>query len=233
MGLGLGLKHDHNESLSQGQTSKPNVVLIMADDQDVHLDSMSVMPNVNKWLGDEGVRYESHYCTVAWCCPSRVNFFTGRAAHNTNVTSTGPPYGGWQKFGEQGLNDNYLPVWINESGISTYYAGKFLNGYSEKNLAHPAHPKGWTESSFLVGKWTYQYYNSKWSNGYTDNLTGYKGVHTTDVTQEKAIELIDHASDSGNQFFMMIAPGISLSYIVNSRTRLTSSSGSTSTTGSA
>lgn len=25
---------------------------------------MSVMPNVNKYLGEQGVRYENHYCTV-------------------------------------------------------------------------------------------------------------------------------------------------------------------------
>lgn len=49
--------------------------------------------------------------------------------------------------------------------------------------------------------------NSRWTSGYTGKTNSYKGTHTTDVTQDKAIELIDHASDSGNQFFMMIAPG--------------------------
>ncbi len=64
--------------------------------------------------------YEKHYCTVAWCCPSRVNFFTGRAAHNTNITSAQPPHGGWTRFGELGLNDNYLPVWLSDAGVNTY-----------------------------------------------------------------------------------------------------------------
>ena len=81
---------------------------------------MSAMPNVKDLIGAEGVTYQKHYCTVAWCCPSRVNFFTGRAAHNTNVTAGSPPYGGWPKFVQQGLNDHYLPAWIHAAGIRTY-----------------------------------------------------------------------------------------------------------------
>ena len=117
---------------------------------------MSVMPNVKSMIGAEGVTYQKHYCTVAWCCPSRVNFFTGRAAHNTNVTSSsGLPYGGWQKFIQEGLNEHYLPVWLAHAGIRTYYVGKLLNGYGEKSLSNSAHPKGWTNSSFLLDPWTY------------------------------------------------------------------------------
>lgn len=148
LGLGLGLK-------APSKTRKgPNVLVIMSDDQDMLLDSMSAMPNVKSLLGDEGVTYQKHYCTVAWCCPSRVNFLTGRAAHNTNVTSTTPPYGGWPKFTEEGLNENYLPVWINDAGINTYYVGKLMNGYSKKLMANPSHPKGFTDSSFLLDPWT-------------------------------------------------------------------------------
>jgi hypothetical protein len=57
--------------------------------------------------------------------------------------------GGWDKFGEQGLNDNYLAVWLNNLGINTYYVGKFLNHFSQTNLATPAPPKGWTNSRFV------------------------------------------------------------------------------------
>lgn len=117
------------------------------------LNSLSVQPNVKKLIGEQGVTYSKHYCTVAWCCPSRVNFLTGRAAHNTNVTSTVPPYGGWPKFTEQKLNDNYLPVWINDAGINTYYVGKFMNGYGKKNYMTPHAPKGWTNHSMLVDPW--------------------------------------------------------------------------------
>lgn len=64
-----------------------------------------------------------------------------------------------------------------------------------------------TSHSFLVDPWTYNYYNSHWTNGYTDEVTGFKGVHTTDVTESKSLKMLDDAAKSGDQFFMMVAPG--------------------------
>lgn len=185
---------------------KPNVIVIMSDDQDMLLDSLSVMPNVKSQIGNKGVTYKKHYCTVAWCCPSRVNFLTGKAAHNTNVTSLSPPYGGWPKFTSQGLNENYLPVWIKNAGIRTYYLGKFMNSYGVSNLGVPSHPKGWDYSSMLLDPWTYNYHHSHWSNGYTSKITNFPGIHTTHVTQEKALTAIEDAAKHDHQFFMMVAP---------------------------
>ena len=53
------------------------------DDQDWHMQSLAHMPLVQKYLINEGTLYSRHFCTVALCCPSRVNLWTGRAAHNT------------------------------------------------------------------------------------------------------------------------------------------------------
>ena len=184
---------------------KPNVIVIMADDQDLLLDSMSVMPHVKSQIADQGVTYNKHYCTVAWCCPSRVNFLTGRAAHNTNITALSPPYGGWPKFADEGLNENYLPVWINQAGIRTYYIGKIMNAYGVHNHNDP-HPKGWDQSSFLVDPWTYNYHHSHWTNGKSDKISKFPGIHTTHVTQEKALKAIDDAAQHKHQFFMMVAP---------------------------
>ena len=61
--------------------------------------------------------------------------------------------------------------------------------------------------SFLMDPWTYNYYNSHWSDGYSSNVNAYKGEHTTDVTQKKALAMLDDAASSGDQFFMMVAPG--------------------------
>lgn len=74
-------------------TTRPNVVFILADDQDAKLNSLDYMPNVQKLLVHQGTHFKSHYCTVAWCCPSRVSLWTGKAAHNTNVTNVEKPYG--------------------------------------------------------------------------------------------------------------------------------------------
>jgi hypothetical protein len=73
--------------------TQPNVVFILTDDQDVHLESLSYMPLLKKHMQDEGTTFTRHYCTVALCCPSRVSLWTGQAAHNTNVTDVKAPYG--------------------------------------------------------------------------------------------------------------------------------------------
>lgn len=79
---------------------------------------------------------------------------------NTNVTDVAPPYGtstftarnslhtedctgGYQKFVTQGLNDDYLPLWLQEGGVNTYYVGKFTNGHTIHNYQDPA-ARGWT-----------------------------------------------------------------------------------------
>lgn len=73
--------------------NRPNIVFIMSDDQDMHMDSLSYMPYLKKHITDKGTFFRRHYCTVALCCPSRASLLTGKAAHNTNVTDINPPYG--------------------------------------------------------------------------------------------------------------------------------------------
>jgi len=83
----------HNATNAANTTTKPNFILIMTDDQDLHMDSLKYMPAVQKHFGNGGTFHEKHYCTVSQCCPSRVSLLTGKAAHNTNVTAVTEPYG--------------------------------------------------------------------------------------------------------------------------------------------
>jgi N-acetylglucosamine-6-sulfatase len=62
---------------------KPNIVFIFTDDQDHRLNSLDYMPNVQKYLVDQGTTYQNHYATIAVCCPSRVGLLRGQYAHNT------------------------------------------------------------------------------------------------------------------------------------------------------
>jgi hypothetical protein len=38
--------------------------------------------------------------------------------------------GGYPKFISQGLNENYLPVWMQAAGYNTYYTGKLFNDHN-------------------------------------------------------------------------------------------------------
>lgn len=111
---------------------KPNFVFIFTDDQDSRLDSLDYMPNLQKYLVQEGTLYENHYATIAVCCPSRVGLLRGQYAHNTkyvsylihlqldvnhtahenSITDVNAPYGGYGRFVELGLHEDYLPLWL-------------------------------------------------------------------------------------------------------------------------
>lgn len=72
---------------------RPNIVFILTDDQDLHMNSLDYLPQIKKHLIDHGTLYKKHFCTTAICCPSRVSILTGKLSHNTNVTDVFPPYG--------------------------------------------------------------------------------------------------------------------------------------------
>jgi hypothetical protein len=78
--------------------ASPNIVFILSDDQDLRMDSLSYMPEVRKLLAEQGTFFSRHYCTVALCCPSRATIWTGKEAHNTNVTDVNPPYGMYRVY---------------------------------------------------------------------------------------------------------------------------------------
>lgn len=87
-------RHGRSADVSQpASPRRPNIVFIMADDQDKRMDSLDYQPLLDKNIRRHGTEFRAHYCTVAQCCPSRASLWTGKAAHNTNVTDTRPPYG--------------------------------------------------------------------------------------------------------------------------------------------
>ncbi|KAI9050293.1 hypothetical protein LZ554_005460 [Drepanopeziza brunnea f. sp. 'monogermtubi'] len=184
--------------------SRPNVVFILTDDQDVHLSSLDYMPFVRKHLLEQGTYFSKHYCTTALCCPSRVTLWTGKAAHNTNITDVNPPYGGYPKFVTQGFNKNYLPVWLQKAGYNTYYTGKLFNVHTVDNYDAP-YAAGFTESDFLLDPYTYNYLNSTFQHT-GETPRSYEGQYSTDVLAQKAYSLLDHAVQAEAPFFLTVAP---------------------------
>ncbi|KAF2169704.1 hypothetical protein M409DRAFT_64747 [Zasmidium cellare ATCC 36951] len=182
------------------------MVFVLTDDQDLHMDSLSYMPLLKKHIADEGLSFTRHYCTVALCCPSRVSLWTGKAAHNTNVTDVNPPYGGYPKFISQGLNDAYLPLWLRDTGYNTYYVGKLFNAQTVDNYNKPA-AAGWTGSEFLLDPYTYEYLNATFTrNG--EAPVSYEGQYSTDLVAEKSFGFLDDAlaDQDKKPFFLTIAP---------------------------
>lgn len=87
---------DHNgqQVLKENSSpSRPNIVFVLTDDQDLHMNSLDYVPLIKRHLIDRGTLFKKHFCTTAVCCPARVSILTGKLSHNTNVTDVSPPYG--------------------------------------------------------------------------------------------------------------------------------------------
>jgi hypothetical protein len=57
--------------------------------------------------------------------------------------------GGYTKFNEEGLNNSYLPVWLQDAGYNTYYAGKLMNGHATLNYDDP-YVNGFNSSAYVL-----------------------------------------------------------------------------------
>ncbi|KAH7143394.1 arylsulfatase [Dactylonectria macrodidyma] len=174
--------------------TKPSIIYILTDDQDVHMQSLDYMPLLKKYIADEGTTYERHYCTTAICCPARVSIFTGKLSHNTNVTDVVAPYGGYPQFIDQSLNSNYLPIWLQDAGYNTYYASRLFIALMTTNYDNP-HAAGWTSLDFLIDPFTHSCWNATWQRD-MDPPVSREGTYNTD----------DLANKTASFFFVGTAP---------------------------
>ncbi|EEY16605.1 arylsulfatase [Verticillium alfalfae VaMs.102] len=187
-----------------GAASRPNIVFVLTDDQDLHMNSLAHIPLIQDHLVKQGTLYKRHFCTTAICCPSRASLWTGKLAHNTNVTDLNPPYGGFPIFVKNGHNENYLPVWLQSAGYTTYYTGKMFNAHTIWNYDSP-HLNGWNGSDFLLDPNTYAYWNATFQRN-KDAPVNHLGQYSTDLVAQKAYGFLDDAVAAGEPFFLGIAP---------------------------
>jgi N-acetylglucosamine-6-sulfatase len=175
--------------------TRPNVVVIMTDDQTV--ESLRVMTNVKQLLRDRGTSFANSFVTNSLCCPSRATFLTGQYAHNHRVMSNVPPSGGYAKLD----HGNTLPVWLQEAGYYTAHVGKYLNGYGRTNPLEI--PPGYDEWNGSVDPSTYSFY------GYTLNENGalrtYGSTYQTDLYARKAVGIIRERAALDDPFFLWVA----------------------------
>jgi N-acetylglucosamine-6-sulfatase len=183
-------------SLAQEQqdTTKPNIVFVLADDLDAQL--AEEMPVITARIRDEGVSLTRAYNTYPLCCPSRTTILTGQYAHNHNVKSNSANYnGGYPEFKQQGLSDEIVALDLQQAGYRTGYFGKYLNGYSR------GVPPGWDEWVALK-EGAFGYYDfTLVENGREKH---HKGEYQTDVIAKKAGAFI--SSPDEEPFFAFVAP---------------------------
>ena len=191
-----GLASSDAQSAAPGV--RPNVVVIMTDDQTV--ESMRVMPNVRGLLAEQGVTFDNSFVSYSLCCPSRSTFLTGQYAHNHGVWGNTSPNGGYYKLD----STNTLPVWLQRAGYQTVHLGKYLNGYGTRNATEV--PPGWGEWYGSIDPTTYRFYNYNLNeNGKVVNYGTGVANYQTDVYARKAVDIITRQAVDPRPFFLSVA----------------------------
>lgn len=201
------LGHRPNSLKSASNTDHPNIVLILTDDLDTK--SLAYMPNLQSLIADQGATFTRFYVNVPSCCPSRASILRGQYAHNTEILTNSPPFGGFEKFYQYGEESSTIATWIQAIGYRTALMGKYLNGYPN-GAAENYIPPGWTEwvSPLDVrGSQLYASYNYQMNeNGTIVNYGDSEEDYMTDVLHKKAERFIEESTKNHQAFFLYLAP---------------------------
>jgi len=187
---------------AQAKSKRPNVVVIMTDDQTVQ--DLQGMTRTKRAIGDRGVTFANSFVSYPLCCPSRATFLSGQYAHNHGVMGIQPPTGGYGRFDTA----NSLPVWMQQAGYNTSHIGKFLNGYGSDAPADV--PPGWDEwrgsvdpATYLM--WGYTLNENGLFNTYGSENVEDPAIYQTDVYRDKAVDYIRRRSLKRRPFFLSLA----------------------------
>ncbi len=178
--------------------TKPNIILILADDMgygDMSLfnGGLSRTPTLDA-LATEGTCLTQHYTASPVCNPSRACLLTGRYPHRTGSIDTFDHLG----CERLSLRERTMADQFREAGYATALVGKWHNG----TIGDAYHPnaRGFDEFFGFRGGWQYYFDSRLERNG---QVVEANGQYLTDRLTDEAIGFIER--HDARPFFLHLA----------------------------
>ncbi|KAL3123928.1 hypothetical protein niasHT_001758 [Heterodera trifolii] len=180
---------------------RPNIVLLITDDQDIELGSMAFMPKTLRLLQQRGTEFRNAFVSTPICCPSRSTILTGLYAHNHKVMTNNGNCAGeeWRSDFEK----DTFAVHLERAGFLTGFFGKYLNNYDGSWV-----PPGWTKWAALVRNSRYYNYslNKNGRNEWHGNR--YESDYLTNLVANLSLQFIDESvllNPHGQPFLVVLS----------------------------
>lgn len=192
-----------------GPPQRPNVIVIVTDDQSVAQLNERTMPRTLAALKQDGngTEFSSSIVSSPLCCPSRAGLITGQYPHNNGVFDNEPGYGSLN------AKDSTIYSWMQNAGYRTGHLGRFLLNYDRPappgesydtngGLAPAAGVDYWF--GYVPGQTAY--YGATFSrNGTPVTLGQGPAGYTTTAINREALSFVAAAKSDPRPFYLTVA----------------------------
>lgn len=178
--------------LSTVAPARPNILVLMSDDQAWSVFNRTLMPSVYSKLVDQGVLFNRFYDDTPTCCPSRSQILTGLFERHNGVDDNILP----TNVSPRPVSGLRRPTFVeamHDHGYRTLLSGKFLNVEScaaRPEFDHFSCTKTYGKKNPVVV-----------DDGVSQQTTGY----TTEVLADRLIQQLDQ-TPTDKPFFAFYTP---------------------------
>uniref|UniRef100_A0A1X7VGC2 Sulfatase N-terminal domain-containing protein n=1 Tax=Amphimedon queenslandica TaxID=400682 RepID=A0A1X7VGC2_AMPQE len=182
--------------------TKPNIILLFNDDQDITLGGTTPMAFTEK-LMSTGATVDNFFVNTPVCCPSRTTMLTGGYPHNWHTTTGGCMH---MDTDNDRFRKSIFGLNLQSLGYTTGQFGKLLNGMKEYcSEKDPLRLPGF--DSYLTMCNYARYFENTFSSNGTLYKTGTKPEdYLTSVIGNHSLDFIEASLQAGRPFFAYISP---------------------------
>ncbi|MGI9021465.1 MAG: sulfatase family protein, partial [Solirubrobacterales bacterium] len=179
-----------------GPQARPNIVVVLTDDQTLEQFNARTMPFTHRTLGQGGTRFTDSVVTSPLCCPSRASSLTGSYTHN---------HGAWNSYKTFERPSEQLASWLGRDGYRTAMIGKYLNHYEEVASSPTKPGPGWDRWRMLLEPLSYYDYDVSVDGRFEHRGFG-DGDYATTYLNRQAVRTVRRWAPRDRPFFLWYAP---------------------------